>query len=566
MMRQRSSSVAHIISGEDAAVSEAWQAFASQVGPARAVHLKRTEGQDADENYQARIGRIAALPARVVVFAVDGQGKVTEIGEGAQVPDNMATDASPVAYTPDALEPGGWLVDFNTAVELGMGLKISDPDMIQTAKDADWIIAVGLAGRASQEEIAALLRAGVATGEFAVLPQDVPTNNAPGQASHYADPANDIPGFTSFATGVERGAFVSGKRAAADLLAEAFGVDAQVLRQAIDGDDQGYEDARAMMRVIGPALLDDSLDGVTAIPDVSENEFIDVMAAIICARGVLPAVRFGDNAYGILPMTAIHDLKIPEDGGLTEAERKVEAFLQQYARFARAFLPTEADRVVPVIRPDDTEASDKLSDILRTNRVSTRAEVSEGDETTAKPITCPYVFGSTAARQPDSYLESLRTKAISTLVDPGKDDTSWPLLYRLARVSLIRNTSLLVVSETLGLARLSAGTLSVLNREERSAIRAVEREALGNSVAGLASGSRVTALSSAARTALQRRNAEFANALLQLRAIAARPQGVAELEVLLMEVLDVFQHRVDAFATGLAYARLRRNRLAGKRV
>ncbi|MDA3859248.1 MAG: hypothetical protein PF480_13700, partial [Roseovarius sp.] len=59
-------------------------------------------------------------------------------------------------------------------------------------------------------------------------------------------------------------------------------------------------------------------------------------------------------------------------------------------------------------------------------------------------------------------------------------------------------------------------------------------------------------------------NQGYAGALSHLETVAARPQGRAILEILLCEVVDLFQHRVDAFATGLAYARLKADRQAGQ--
>ena len=49
----------------------------------------------------------------------------------------------------------------------------------------------------------------------------------------------------------------------------------------------------------------------------------------------------------------------------------------------------------------------------------------------------------------------------------------------------------------------------------------------------------------------------------RLEAIAGEPDGVAKLETLLMETIDLFQHRIDAWATGLAYRRLAKRRRAG---
>ena len=547
----------------DEVVAPAWQDFARAVGPARAVHLKRTEAVKADPDFQNRIGRIAALPASVSVFALVGNA-LTRIATGGPIPPNAAT-RSKVSYTPEAIEAGGWLTDFEVALATGMGTKIADSALLRLAKAADWIIAVGLAPGEGSAEIAALLRSRIANGSFAVLPQDSPTNNSAGSTSYHTDPLSDLLGFTRRATATERGDYIPGLRAAADLLAEAFGIDAALVRGALDGADFGYEDARAMLRVIGPALLDDSLNGVTHVHGVDENTFIDIMAAAIVARGVLPALRFGNNAFGVLPMTRVGDLDLTGEETGTEAERGVQSFLRSYAAVARALLPAHADRVVPVILPGDPAASDKVAEILKTNRVSTRVDVADVGAGRIRAITCPYVAGEGLARQPREYLEALRSDPIRELPDPTAEDRSWPLLYRLARVTLIRNSSLPIVDSLIRLPTRSVGWLERLTVDERQRTAPMVSKVQEFSVNALAlERPPIAGLPAEVLDRIRFLNTDFDRALGHLELVATRPQGKAELEVLMMEVLDLFQHRVDAFASGLAYARLRRNRERGQ--
>ncbi len=550
---------------EDAEVSPAWQDFARDVGPARAVHLKRSENEEDDPNHQLRIGRIAALPRSVALFAVDG-GQIDRLGEGSPIPENKKTERSEVSYTPEGIEAGGWLADFNVAIANGMGIKITDPKAIETAKRADWIVALGLHSGSASDEIEDLLKSHIANGVFGVLPQDSPTNNSPGQTSYHKDPTSDISGFTRRATADEHGDYSPDKRAAADLLAEAFDIDRMTVRKALDGADQGYEDARAMLRVIGPALLDDSLDGITQVNGVDENTFINVLAAAHVARGVLPAVRFGNNAYGVLPITNVLELESPDAGEVGEEQRNVHDFLRAFSFLSRAFLPGQADRTVPVIEPADPAASDKVEQILKTNRVSTRVDVADVGATTARAVTCPYVTGSAREAKPGRYLARLRTQPIVRLPDPVAQDLSWPLLYRLARLSLTRNTSLIVIGEVLGFGgNTSVGTVDLLTRGERQQVTTLQRQTQELSISAIAQGGKVDGASTKAVQQLRRINSDFANALSHLEGVAARPNGTAELEVLMLEVLDLLQHRADAFGTGLAYARLKRNRMNGQK-
>jgi len=548
---------------DDAEVAPAWQDFARAVGPTRAVRLKRSEGEAADPDFQVRIGRIAALPAAVTVFAVMGDGVPRPLVTGAAVPPNGEA-RSPVSYTPEAIEPGGWIADFEAAIAAGMGARLADLELVRLAKEARWIVAIGLSADDGASEVEALVASRIAGGGFGVLPQDSPTNNAAGVTSYHTDPLSDVAGFTRRATALERGDYAPGRRAAADLLAEAFGIDPAVTRRAIDGADLGYEDARAMLRVIGPALLDDALDGVSQVGGVDENRFIDVMAAAVLARGVLPAVRFGANAFGVLPMTRLGELDL---GDVTDPdEAAVLGYLRFYASVARIFLPDHAEAVAPVIAPGDPEAADKLAEILKTNRVSTRVDVAEAGAARVRAMTCPYVAGTEPDRQPAAYLKALRTAPARDLPDPTAGERSWPLLYRLARITLTRNSSLPVIDAVLGLPSRSAGWIDRLTLDERERTsRLVARVAELPVFALAREGGPADALPRQVVDRLRTLNADFARALAHLEAVAARPEGTAELEVLMMEVIDLFQHRVDAFATGLAYARLRRRRAAGQK-
>lgn len=543
----------------DAEVSAEWQNFARAVGPFRAVHLMR--GGEGDGDYPERIGRIAALPRKVELFAsVDN--KLTKLGEGAPIPPNSSSMTSAVAYTPAAADPGGWLVDFEAAVDVGMGMKLTDPEAIKAAKAADWIIAVGLSGSTGQADVQALIGGHIANGAFAVLPQDAPTNNTPDAPSHLARPEGDLTAFTPRASALERGAHSSGD--AADLLAEAFDLPPDALRRAVDSADTGFEDARAMLRVIGPALLDAALDGASQVKDVTENELIDIMAAAISARGALPAVRFGDAAMGVLPISKISELDPPESGADT-AEGKVHDFLKLFATVGRALLPSIADRRVPVIEPGDPDAPDKLFDILGVTRVSKRIDVVDtGANADPKALGCAYVDGASRRSKAARYLRALRTDRIGTLPDPDSRNREWPLLYRLARLSLAFNTeeiALKHVGRKIGLSKDDA------RMEDAPQGKAVKDAFGGRSVGAIGSGvggGAFGGLSSVEMREITRINASFADALAHLEGIADRPDGVAQLEVLLCEVIDLFQHRIDAIATGLAYARLKADRAAGQ--
>jgi hypothetical protein len=560
---------------ENAAAASAWQGFVEIVGAVRAVHLKRTEHAPPSPDPALRAGRIAGLPATVHLFALTN-GAVTPIGAGKTIPANAAAEPSVVRYTPQALQQDGWLVNFSRAVECGMGVKITDKAMVEAAKKADWIIAVGISGSEGPAEIAALLTDRIASGGFAVLAQDTQTNATAGGTTGYNKAKTRPLDYLRDATEDEQGRHDTPKLTAAELLAEAFGIDEKLLRKAVGAADQGFEDARAMLRVVGPILLDGLLDGKTfsfnrifpdAGPEVDENTFIDILAGCISARGVLPALRFGNSAYGVLPMTRVAGLNVATEADLTSDERQVLGTLATVANQARMFLPLHAQNVVPVLKPDDPAASDTLSRILRLNPVSKRVDVADHDapDTAAKAIGCPYVQanrpqqGQAAA----SYLEALARNPIASLPDPTEEDRGWPLLYRLARLSLSRNLNDIVRAE-MGLPRGSVVEAVRVPPAQQARNAALAQDLQSRPLRGLAAAP-TPGISPSVLFRLQRASAAFAAALDHLRGIAGRDGGIAQLEMLLFETIDLFQYRLDAIGVGLAYSRLARSRRKGRK-
>lgn len=548
-------------------VSAAWQTLAGIGGPARALHLLRPDAPTADA--EPLLGRIAALPQKVALYAVAGTSAQL-IAEGTAIPANTA-QRSLVSYTQEALEPGGWLASFDMAVSQGMGLKISDPAKIAEAEQAEWLVAVGLHVGDARSELDELFADTVASGRFAFLRQDSPTNNTLGERTPYRSWRDSPQEFLEAATDLERRRHDDGVDGAAELLATALGLDPTVLRRAINSGDTAFEDARAMLRAIGPALLDGALDGRTAFEGIDENAMVDVLAAYVCARGPLSAMMLGSNAYGVLPVTLNAQAALGEVDGFSKTEASVLSRLNQIATF---IVPLSAQRAAaggaPTLNPDrPEETAQQFERLLQNARTAQRVELL--DETgEVHSIGCPHVLGVDSAKKPSAYLKSLRSQALSQLPDPDADERTWPLLYRLARLTMTRNVAKVLGDAGLLMDVKSLHAFEMLPKAKRTEAL-LEFEAVAGEF-GLTSGlgaSRRVGRSAPGRIAPaqlafgQRLFAAFDKALARLEVVAARPNGVAELEALMMEVFDLFQHRVDALMTGVAYARLQKQRKGG---
>lgn len=552
----------------DAATSSAWQTLAQLTGPYRALHLLR-EGAGAG-GAAAAIGRITALPKRVALFGLFG-GLPELLATGAAIPANAGAGAGPVSYTPDALEPGAWLSEFSVALSTGMGVRITDPARIDRALAAEWIVAIGLSDADGVSEMQALISDGIANGTFGFLPQDAATNNTPGERSAARSFRDDPTGFLALATEAERGLHSGATPRAADLLAGALGMDSTLLRKAIAGGDTGFEDARAMLRVVAPGILDGAYDGTIWGETLDENDVIDVLAAAVVARGPLPNLRIGRNPYGVLPVTLSREVDLTREKGFTATEARVFSILTRTANLLRPHLVGRAKSNAARITPDAPEATPQAFEaILQSARASRRIELVDDATQEAKALGCAYVNGAKPENRPAAYLAALRTKRSADLPDPDATDRSWPLLYRLARVTMTRNISYVMTAhnDVGGPRRLEAF----------EALPAADRARLEGDFDRLAGEMGLTIGRGANRRAgqplparikpdtaflAQRLFRAYDAGLARLAEVAARPNGVAELETLLFEVFDVLQHRVDAWLTGVAYARLTKRRAAG---
>lgn len=502
----------------------AWQVLVRAVRPARALHFLRNpelaqvqSEPDATTAAASRAGRIAMLPAQVVLFAVQADGTIAEIGRGGPVADD-------VRYDSDALNDGTWLIDFDAAVGKGMACRIVDADKIALALGAQtrWVVAVGLHVGDAKAEVDALLRDAIANGNFAFLPQDTATNNTPGNPTLATDPRNDIPAFLADATDVEHGRFAADTQSAADLLAKALNLDPAMLRRARGAADTGFENAAAMLRLIGPALVDanEQAPEWPGFAAGGTNRLIDIMASGIVARGPLPTVRLGKNPYGVLPVTLLGEyatdlLADPVDAAIEDELVKIANLVKGF-KFGWGGLKS-----VP-IGPSDPATATKLTELLQRRAVSTKITVAAAGSSDTRVLGCPYV--SSAVHKPVDYLADLSAGG-TFMPEPDASNAAWPLLYRLARMAYGRMPH--VHSRGGDLVRGPGGNIQV----------------------------QLPAFSAPP---------SFLKAIERLQAVAAERDGDAKLEVLLMETFDVFATRFDARVSGLAHRRITKRRADGE--
>ena len=533
-----------------------WAELAAIAGPARAVHLMRQRGAAGDPYWQDRIGRITGLPDRVAVFAQQ-KGTLSLLAEGRDIPANNDWGAGLVSYSPASLDDTAWISDFDSALDLGMGVKLQSEEQVKQALEADWLICVGLSGENGAKTLTHLLQDKIAGGGFELLAQDTPTNNTP----------NALAGAQAGDTAQEQLAAhtqlefdeLRDKGLGIDLLAGALGLDRSTLAHAKGAQEAGHLDAAAMIRLIGPALMDGSLAATSQMNNVSDVAFIELLARHVQARGLLPSLRIGTSAYGILPVT--DDYPTPAGNyALSSVEADYQDFIRFYGAGVRSLMAATSEATTLRMEPDDPDASEKLTDILQSSRVSRRLDVAEEGEEDVAGLGCPYVEGPAQSQTPAAYLRDLAIRPVRDFIVPDASNDSWPLLYRLAHLSIIRNREMEVLRGSPGFT--GRGNLRKVQGNWMNSLTSAQRDAIFQSRVysverfSTVPNAQMPLIPNGKLPLLKAVNSRMNDALVRLRAVALRPDGTAQLETLLMEVIDLFQHRLDAWMTGLASVRL----------
>jgi hypothetical protein len=318
-------------------IKEAWLHVASRFGTRRAawivhaLNVHRTAPGSRTMHWN-RAEQAACLPERWLVcgYREDGSRifeKWTDL-----LPMTLQTGPDPQSNADaDGLTTGmRWMHDFDAAVQAGMAIRQELDTTV--ADELRRIIVFGVKGtldaQSSGQAFLDLLDAHHYTDGLALIPQGTPTNNtADGRAGQRREESfRDLQGEEAFIVEVKQ---VCSPTGAVDgnVLARALGVPsttapagpAEAERELFpfahiryaDGTDQ--KAAEEMNRVLWPALgryFAEQMvrgDARRRISDASASYF----HSFVRGRGPLPALRVGDQPYGLLPVSS---LDLPPSG------------------------------------------------------------------------------------------------------------------------------------------------------------------------------------------------------------------------------------------------------------
>jgi hypothetical protein len=344
--------------GTDRALAvQAWTGLCRRFGPPRAAWvataLEPLNDPPGAPQFPAAPRRAAAwtraaqtrvLPDRFVAIGYRDGGRVFAEW-GAPVADPLITGPSPLDSTPDPTAddvldaPGmSWMIDFDDAVAVGMGLRVALADDGALER----LVVLGVRGTltptASSERLATLLAAHRFTDGVELLPQGTPTNNtADGQAGFAS---RDVDLAAAFGREFDDPDWDAGDGTDGDLLARALGVDAAVLRRVAGGAEPGECDAAAMNAALWPAgwgyflreMMAETFPDRGAIAQ-GRRHFVEWVRA----RGPLPVLRVGRQPYGVLPVTSL-DRWAPAPGDGEPIDSALVGFLRDLREIWRESL------------------------------------------------------------------------------------------------------------------------------------------------------------------------------------------------------------------------------------
>ncbi|MCB0705592.1 MAG: hypothetical protein KDC34_09800 [Saprospiraceae bacterium] len=274
----------------------------------------------------SRAPETKVMPDRFVLIGYRNGEKVLEqIGNripGSLIlgPDPSATDADQIQLEDGNLnvpEPLKWMVDFPTAVEKGMGFRVN-MNPIEFRSGFDRLLVLGLRLSADETESADLLgelfeHHHYSATEFEILPQGSPTNNTELKSAAFTDTdeaADDS--FERYHTDsglvdLETDPFL---KKDGQVLAESLGFEPTKLNRLNHVNHSDQLEAKAMNQAMWPATLgyfmESMLNGVFEESAIQQTR--SFFNRFVNGRGGIPAIRVGNQPYGILLTTAFSKL------------------------------------------------------------------------------------------------------------------------------------------------------------------------------------------------------------------------------------------------------------------
>ena len=317
-----------------------------------------------------------ALPDRFVAIGLRGDTEVF-CKWGSAVPDLLPMSPAfdpeqvdaPPPDTPEDYDPFGddlsWMVDFDQAVSVGMGIRITQADLrngAQMGNRIDRLIVLGVdwtqTPQSASELVAELLDNHQSSAGLKFVAQGTPTNNTSASRSGFAQGGGDVVGALDPTVADARAAAVADELSAAGArLQQLFGLPAELFDAGLipGADLQEGATAGHMLNALWKATLGYTLryfwNPIDSAHSLIDDDAIEQLRAwavrYLRASGPLSALRVGTQPYGILPVCA--------RGYVPHANSPLERELAQATAWFRTYWDAEVPKV-PTLQDPSAES------------------------------------------------------------------------------------------------------------------------------------------------------------------------------------------------------------------
>jgi hypothetical protein len=316
---------------------------------------------------RAAVARL--LPDVFVGVLVQGDQRVKLVGNpiqpevivGMLADDGSTTaDGSNWATTPAGIQvlPGAeWLADYDQAVAKGLAITFQLP---RPNQPIDQLFVVGVRSSLDPDQTRAALEDQLLghryTRGLAIVPQGTPTNNTETDRSDWqSSPTQTAP--------LQGAPPMPAAGSNAAVIAGAFGINGLAFANLGHADETEQPFAHAMnVALWGPSwgsFLDNATTTArekTFLTDAAREQTRQFFRDFVRGRGPVPAIRVGNQPYGVLPVSAIDSLWRPDPDPLTPG-------LLDLLRKLRVKWRQSLDNVSHMDRPGKS-IDDTLLDIL----------------------------------------------------------------------------------------------------------------------------------------------------------------------------------------------------------
>lgn len=289
------------------------QVVVLQLTPADQMQTRRTSW--------SRPARVELLPERLVLVGYAGaEQSLTALGE--TIPATLLVSPDPNAPPERQLKPIddtlqipdeiAWMFDFEQALKVGMAFRV-DLNPAQALRGFDRLVVLGVrlgdSPAQAKERLEQLLEHHLhSRSGLEILPQGTPTNNTEKGGSGYSFRDDSDASFEPLYERVPQYALEADPllRSDGEWLAQLVGLRHDLVQRIPHAGGGDQSEARAMQIALWPGTLGYAMKTLLA-PVFSDGDIADTrtfFTRYVSGRGPIPALRIGDQPYGIHPATA----------------------------------------------------------------------------------------------------------------------------------------------------------------------------------------------------------------------------------------------------------------------